>query len=228
MVDSKTPLLDSGVALAAITAALYCFGSAKYGGYLSALQLDADVLDRNFQQVLYQGFLASFANIFLGLFGYTISHFFYSHAVLPGIRDWLQKSIKSKRKYLRVKRNLLGKRKDSPFVLRAKRQTIAFAILTASSLVLILTLVYFESEGRRAAEIVLRKLDAPSFQDSDLISVQLGDEHLKLVYLTCGARNCAGIDPSTRTVHYFPQNGHSYHLPIKKETQSKSNDAKTQ
>jgi len=225
---SKTPFIDSGLALAAITSALYCFGSAKYGGYLSELQLDANVLDRNFQQILYQGFLASFAYIFLGFFSYTISHYLYSHVVLPGIRDWLHKSIKSKRKYLKLKRNLLGKPKDSPFMLKAKRHTIAFAILTVSSFVLILTLVYFESEGRRTAEIVLRKLDAPSFQGSDLISVRLGDEHLTLIYLTCGARNCAGIDPHTRAVHYFPQNGHSYHLPIKNETQTKSNEAVTQ
>ena len=44
--DSKTPALNSAVLLAAATAYLYCVSTAHYGGYLSPLRLDADVLDR--------------------------------------------------------------------------------------------------------------------------------------------------------------------------------------
>jgi hypothetical protein len=61
MSTQRNPLLDnSGLALAAITAFLYCASSAYTGGYYSRLGLDGDVLDRNFQQILFEGFLISF------------------------------------------------------------------------------------------------------------------------------------------------------------------------
>jgi hypothetical protein len=50
---------------------LYCVGTAHSGGYLGTLRLDADVLDRNFHQVLYAGFLNSFGPILLALFAYS-------------------------------------------------------------------------------------------------------------------------------------------------------------
>jgi len=226
MSDSRNPLFDSAVALAAITASLYCVGSAKYGGYLSALQLDADVLDQNLQQVLYQGFITAFPEVFLGLCLYTIFHYVYSHVVLPEIAEWLQKSWKSKRRYLGLKHILFSKKKDSLGVQRAKKRTVIFALLTFSILAIILALVYFESEGKQGAVAILEKLDAITFNDNELISVQLNGEQLKLVYLTCGARNCAGIDPHTRVVHYFPQNSYSYYLPVAKDVQTKDNEQK--
>ncbi|MBN9423448.1 MAG: hypothetical protein J0I91_13365 [Candidatus Accumulibacter sp.] len=219
MSDKQNSLLDSGAVLAAATAFLYCVSTAKYGGYLSKLQLDADVLDRNFQQVLYQGFVDSFPQIFLALFLYAIVRFLYSHAFLPSLESWLKKSRKQKRQYLKLKRSLFGKQKDSQIVRQAKRHTITFALLAIVFLAFVLSLVYFESKGHSAAVAILEKLDEKPVQDQDLITVQIDSKTRKLLYLTCGARNCAGVDPSTKSVHYFPQNGHSYFLSTKKEKQ---------
>ena len=61
MATNGSSLLDSGIILAAITACLYAVGTAEYGGYLGELGLDANVLDRNFHQVVYRGFFLSLA-----------------------------------------------------------------------------------------------------------------------------------------------------------------------
>ena len=215
MSEKQYSLLDSGAILAAITGLLYCVSNAKYEGYLSSFQLDADVLDRNFQQILYQGFIESYSQIFLLLGGYALVRFAFSHAILPGLEAWL-KSHKGKRQYLKIKRRWFGKGKDSQRVRQAKKHTNTFAVPTIALLVLLMALVNFEAKGRLQALAILKKIDKKSISDQELITVQIENQPRKLVYLTCGARNCAGIDPNTKTVYYFPQNGHSYLLSTKK------------
>jgi hypothetical protein len=213
MDTKQRSLLDSGMALAAVTAFLYCASTAFTGGYLGPLGLDGDVLDRNFQQILYHGFLISFGPALLALIVYVLCRFFYSHAILPGINDKLRKSWKRKRQFLRLKHHWTGKRKDSAIELREKQHSKTFAVLAAVFFVLILSLVYFESKGREAATLVRTKLESKSFLEHEMITVVINGQAQKLLYLTCGARNCAGVDPGTRIVQYFPQNGHSYVLP---------------
>ncbi len=213
----RNPLFDSGIALAAVTAFLYCASAAYTGGYLDLLGLDGDVLDRNFQQILYHGFLISFASAFLFLFFYAIARFIYSHGVLPGLNDELRKSWKRKRQYLRVKNWWIGKRKDSEIEQREKQHTVTFALLGAVFFVFILSLVYFESKGKEAATQVKLKIKSKSIPEHEMITVSINGQTLKLLYLMCGARNCAGVAPETSVVYYFPQNGHSYVLPVAKD-----------
>lgn len=213
----RNPLFDSGIALAAATAFLYCASAAYTGSYLDLLGLDGDVLDRNFQQILYHGFLISFAPALLALFFYAMARFLYSHSVLPGLNDELRKSWKLKRQYLRLKHWWRGKRKDSEIEQREKQHTVTFALLAAIFFAFILSLVYFESKGKEAATRVLSKIESKSIPVHEMITVSIDGQTLKLLYLMCGARNCAGIALETRVVHYFPQNGHSYVLPIEKE-----------
>lgn len=220
MENNRNPLLDSGVALAALTAYLYCASAANYGGYLDSLRLDADVLDRNFQQILYNGFLVSFGPALLALTIYAASRLFYSHALLPEINDWLRKYWRRKRQFLKLKHGWYGKRKDSKIEQREKQHSVTAALFAAVFFALILTFVYFEAKGREAAVSILEKINKKSVQDHELIIVPINGQSLKLLYLTCGARNCAGIDLSTRIVHYFPQNGHSYYLPVGKGERS--------
>lgn len=224
MSTKRDPLLDSGLALAAVTAFLYCASAAHTGGFNSRLGLDGDVLDRNFQQILYDGFLISFGPVLLALVVYTVLRFFYSDAVLPGINDALRKNWRRKRFVLKLKHRWYGKRKDSELELREKKHTRVAAAITGVAFILILSLVYFESKGTEAASQVRTKLEHKSFLQHEVVTVTVNGEVRKLLYLSCGARNCAGVDPETRIVQYFPQNGHSYLLPVEKPKQSKANE----
>jgi hypothetical protein len=93
------------------------------------------------------------------------------------------------------------------------------ATITGLALVFIFSLVYFESQGRKAASQIQTKLEHKSFLQSEIITVTVNGDTRKLLYLSCGARNCAGVDPETHIVQYFPQNGHSYSLPAEKSKQ---------
>lgn len=213
MVPNRSPFRDSGLALAALTAFLYCASTAYTGGYFGILLLDSDVLDRNFHQVLYHGFFISVRPIILAFSVYAIVRGFYSHAVLPMTNDELRKSWKRKRKFLTLKYRLLGKRKDSPIEVYEKRRSISLVFLTGLLIVFVSFLAYFEQEGKESAILILTELNTKPIQDDKLISVTVNGEVKKLFYLGCGARNCAGVDPASRHVQYFPQNGHSFYLP---------------
>jgi hypothetical protein len=222
MAEKRNQLLDSGVALAAVTAFLYCASTAYYRGYLGALRLDADILDRNFHQTLYNGFIISFTPVFITMLGYAVYRLIYSHALLHSINDWLRKSFQRKRRFIKLKQALLGIRKDSKIELREKRRSVAIAFYVAALFALILSLAYFESKGKRVANAILVKVEEQTIQSSELISVQINEQEHKLFYLACGSRNCAGIDPITKIVKYFPQNGHSYAINFIKEHHDKS------
>ncbi len=208
--DSKTPALNSAVLLAAATAYLYCVSTAHYGGYLSPLRLDADVLDRNFHQALYSGFLISFTPTFVVLFAYGAARLIYSHCVLPAINDLLRQSASRRRIFLKLRRGWFGKRKDSAYEKRQKQHTMSVLLYVAMAFAFIFSLVYFESLGKKAALVTLERMEANPQPISEMVRVKIDDQVRSLFYLACGARNCAGIEASTKMVYYFPQNGHSY------------------
>jgi hypothetical protein len=144
--NSKNTLLNSGIGIAACTAFLYCVSTAYYGGFLSELHLDSEILDRNFHQVLYNGFLICFAQAFLVLATYAVTGFFYSYALLPIINDEIRRSRHRKRQFLKLKHQILGKRKDSKIEQKEKRKTINALVYVAIGLAFIFTLTYFEKK----------------------------------------------------------------------------------
>jgi len=75
---------------------------------------------------------------------------------------------------------------------------------------LILSLQYFEGKGKEVALADLKTIESSAVQASDLVTVKIDDKLMQLLPWVCGARNCAGIDPNTKVIYYFPQNGHSY------------------
>lgn len=210
MLDSKNPLLHSGTFLAVATAFLYCVDAAYYEGYLIPLQLDANVLDRNFHQVLFNGFLVFLAPAFSALSVYVVARPLYSHAFLPSLNDWLRRRRERRRRFLKLKHLCLGKRKDPLIERREKQRTVTLFAYLATVIAFILSLAYSLNQGKKAGLELVEKTNNKPLQSSDLIIVKIDDQQRKLLYITCGARNCAGIDPVTKTVYYFPQNGHSY------------------
>lgn len=112
MTKQTNSLIDSAVALAAITALLYSISTAYYGGYFGTLQLDDNILDRSLQQSLYHGFVISFIHMFTVLWGYAVIRLAYSQ-LLPELNDMLRHSRGKRRLFLKLKHLCLGKRKDS-------------------------------------------------------------------------------------------------------------------
>jgi hypothetical protein len=214
MSEVRSTILDSAVLLAATTACLYCVGTAHYGGYLSVLQLDADVLNRDFNQIIYNGFLLSFAPAFALMAALSLGSWVYSHAILPEVNDLLRKSHHNRKVFLNAKHRLWGRRKDSPLELRHKRATLRASAGVVVALGLILSLQQFEQKGKRDAEVLRKKFSSPgSLLTADHILVKIDDRQYRLLFLASGARNCAGLEPGSQIVYYFPQNGHAYVLP---------------
>lgn len=209
MTFSKTSVLDGGVFLAAATAFLYCASTAHFHGYLRPLQLDSDVLDRNFHQVLYTGLLISFVPSVITLLFYGVARFLYSHVLLPSLRE----SFALLRRFTRLKRKLLGKRrrKGSPLEREQKQHTMQVLAYVGVATAFIIALAFFETRGEKEANKTLARLNNNSTFVPEIVRVKVDDEAKSLFYLTCGARNCAAIDATTKVVYYFPQNGHSYH-----------------
>lgn len=218
----RNSLLDSGAVLAATTGFLYCVSAAYYYGFLRVFQLDANVLDRDFKQSLYYGFTIAWVPTFVGLLCYVIARYLYSHVLFPSINDWLKNSHRNKRRFLKFKHQRMGKRKDSKLELLQKKHTLKIALYLGTFMALILSLVHFETKGKEEAASSLNKINNKSILPSDLITVKIDDNPHQLFFLVCGARNCAGIDPDTKIIYYFPQNGHSYQLPEPQKTQTQS------
>lgn len=210
----RSTVLNSAVLLAGTTAYLYCVGTAHYNGCLSVLHLDADVLNRDFNQMLYNGFLLSFSAAFALIAALFVGLWFYSYALLPEANDLLRRSYHNRRRFLRAKRRFLGKRKDSPLELRHKRRTLHASVGVMTALALIVSLHQFEQKGQRDARALQEKfaLAASRLTAGDIL-VKIDDRQHRLLLLACGARNCAGLEPESQTIYYFPQNGHAYVPP---------------
>ncbi|MGM8227800.1 hypothetical protein ACSV5M_14535 [Cellvibrio sp. ARAG 10.3] len=219
MSASNERLIDSAIALAVVTAFLYASGTARFGGYTSTLKLDVNMLDRNFHQTLYIGFLTAFPPALLVLAILFIAFLFYSYLALPSVIDWMRGNIRAKRRYVRIRKCLMGKRKDIFIEERAKHYTNFIGACIFTLVVALIALVHIERVGVKDAEKIITKLENGEYRPSDFIEVNIDGEVKHLLYLGCGSRNCAAIDPEAGEVTYFPQRVHSYIFALNKKSQ---------
>ncbi|WP_330924890.1 hypothetical protein [Candidatus Sororendozoicomonas aggregata] len=201
---------DSAFFLAGITAFLYCSSTAYTHGYFGVLGLDSDVLDRNFHQILYHGMIENLELIMLLPFIFicgVLFIYFYVTTLNPVLIKISEKVIK--------KTNLKNKRKersedeikiDEKYE-RLLRKSLIFCFAFT---VFFSIMIKNEREGRDAANNALKMLDDKSYHK---VKIFKNGENLEFAFLYCGARNCAGIEPESREIIYFPQNGHSYSQP---------------
>ena len=196
--------IDSAVLLTSLTALLYTWSTAFYSGYLSYIGLDADMMERSFHQVIYNGLLISFYPIILILIVSTISLYLYSQIILPIYIDLIRQSIKSKRKTIKFRRFLLGKRNTPPIELRAKALFIKVAILTFFGVLYIFSLAHFDNNGRDKAKEIVETLQAGETKSTKMLKIELNKKPKTLRFLACGARNCAGMEGVTNLLYYFP------------------------
>lgn len=206
----KKPI-DSAILLAACTALLYSWSTANYHGFLTTVGLDSDMMERSFHQVIYSGLVVSFAPILLMLFLVAFVSFIWSHAILPSYIDWVRASVKSKRRVIKFRRYWIGKRITPTIEKNEKSRFNRAAIYSLSGFVFIVSLVYFENKGQQQAKDIIAKHLAGENNPGNMISVVIGSNDKTLRYLSCGAKNCAGIEDDSNRIYYFSQSsGHSF------------------
>ncbi len=207
-------LKESGLILALATVFLYCAGSAEYGGYLGTLFLDPDVLNRDFHEILYRGFVVSFDLIIKVFLVYVAGRYAYSYGILPEYNDRKWHRFSAPRKVKKFKKSWFKSSnatwRESPLEIREKQHAHAAAIYGLLFFVFIWSLVHFERHGKETAEALLLNIRLNQTVESNFIDVNINNEKKHLYFLACGARNCAGMEIETMKVYYFPQNGHSY------------------
>nr|WP_319394109.1 hypothetical protein [uncultured Desulfobacter sp.] len=216
MKKTRNILIDSGVSLAVISAFLYCVSTAYYRGFLHSLNLEPNILDRNFQHILYNGFLISFSPALGTLLAYFLYRIFYSHVIIPGINDYLRKNIQRKRKFIKIKFFLYGKRQDSEIEKKEKKHSIFVGYIFFISILVIFSLVFFEKKGKTKATDFVKKIEMQSFTKNDYVTVTINNNPHKLVFITCGARSCAGFDNKKKEIVYFNPTDITYGFPLQK------------
>jgi len=201
---------DSGVVLATMTGLLYCASSAKLGGFLGYFYLDADILGRNFQQVLYDGFVNFFPDFLKVVLIYAVLVWFYSYGILPSFNEWLKKGGENPLKLNRVKKKFISDRVDSGDEKAWKARAKSSMCYAIGALVTLYYLASLEREGRNSARQLLQDIQSNAVKPEGWITVKVDQNSIKLVFLVCGDKICAGYDPTEKAIRYFPHNGHSY------------------
>jgi hypothetical protein len=199
--------IDSAVAITFITAFLYAASTAYTHGFFYAFNLDSDILDRNFHQIIYHGMVLNIWSIFAVPFFLAIAVTIYAGYKIE-LSDYLKREFSNGRKIVKFKKKLKLRT-------RKKRAIEVYyaSIIKKSWLVFTLTFIFivcmavFESKGKDAAAAI-----AESINDGTYSRVKINGKNSEsdLAYLFCGIRNCAAINIGTQEIIYFPQNGHSY------------------
>ncbi|APR67510.1 hypothetical protein CN03_11545 [Thalassolituus oleivorans] len=201
---SKNFSIDSAIFLAGFTAVLYAWSTAYYNGYLHVLHLDSDMMERSFHQVIYNGLLISFFPVLLTLILCAFVLYLYSHALLPIYVDWLKKSIGNKRKVIKFRRFLFGKRNSPVIEIKAKALFTKVAILALFFVLYVMSLIFFESTGKEKAQKLIETHLERENKRTQMVYTQIGEQENILRFLGCGTRNCAGIQEKTNLIFYYP------------------------
>ena len=169
------------------------------------LDLDSDVLDRNFHQTLYQGLLLNLKQLFLVLI--AVATFYFSKSSFKiFLSSKIKKNYKNGRKIAEIKKTLRFKNRKNNRLERQYRPAINKSVGAIVVLVvLIFVLAHFERKGKLFAEDVKASIIENRF--NSVTFVEYSDVK-KIAYLYCGSRNCAGMDVETNEIVYFQQNGH--------------------
>lgn len=202
---------DSALLLALITATVYCWSTARYNGFLHAANLDTDMMERNFHQVMYSGLVVSFKYLLAFLIVVTLIWLLYAHLILPIYVDCLRSSIKARRLVVKFRKFWVGKRKDTVLEKREKNRLNNYLVVLFGGFIFVASLAFFERQGVQSAESLLSRYENDKSHEFDLISTTIEGEKRKLLFLGCGVRNCAGLTPETNRIYYFDQsNGYSF------------------
>lgn len=196
---------DSATLLAGVTGFLYSSSTAYIHGYFHVLGLDSDVLDRNFHQIIYHGMILNIWSILTIPLFIALSITAYSGFIILS-SEYFHSSFKNKRSLVKL-RNIIIKRKKRKStqleILHKQRVKKSWGIFIIA-FGFMFSMALFEKKGKEQGQTVLENIKG---QPYSVIKQKNGSN--ELIYLYCGARNCAGKNLKTNEIEYFPQNGHT-------------------
>lgn len=207
--------IDGAVYLAISTAILYSWSTAFYHGYLGIANLDSDMMERSFHQILYTGLVISYMPIVLGLLGAFSVCFAYGRLIVPEYVRYMRKGFKQRRRVIKLRNWWFGKgkgkKKDTPIEIKEKLRSNYFGLLLFLSVFYVVSLDHFQDQGRKEARrIIGTYFDGKRDKYREIKIVKDGASR-KLLFLGCGAKNCAGLEEVTDRIFYFPQSiGYSF------------------
>ncbi|MBZ4187243.1 hypothetical protein K7B09_13015, partial [Thermomonas sp. RSS23] len=209
MEKTRSPLIDLGILIAVLPAFLFTIGTAYRNGYLSALRLNAAILDQNFHQTTYQGFIQLMSHGFTALALAAVLLTILAYTVIPYLTDYLEKQPKL-RKFIAI---AFSPPSRNPTEHGARRISLAAITVMIGSVMYLYCLAHFENSGRNAGAAELKALLAAKYENSRNIKVVIDGKPVDLVYIACGSTNCAGYAPTSKRLVYFPQGVMSFPAP---------------
>ncbi|USD39495.1 hypothetical protein [Ferrimonas sp. SCSIO 43195] len=212
-------LLDSAIILAFITAFIYSVSTAYYQGFLSYFNLDYNILDRNFNQTLYNGMLAALPSFLAFLLVMTVFLVFFSYMFFPVFISFCKNSFFISKLYCRALDFFKTEQDNNIYVTKLCRVADLSLIAFIVSIAPIVYLTYIEGKAVEKAQSIEKGIVDGNFDSNDLMRVKVGGEPKNLYVLACGSRNCAGLNIETNEIYYFEQKEISFtrELKYKKE-----------
>jgi hypothetical protein len=197
--------IDGAIILSFCTALLYCASTVFTHGFMSVLRLDTDVLDRNLHQIIYHGMILTLAPIVIGPMVIFLASFVRS-AIILEISSQVRKKFSLARKVSKVLKFLSFRHKKNKTDLEKKHIQLNATILKLAvlSFAFLCFMYYLEKQGKEHANLLLKNINAGKYHEVDVPASGVK----AMASLFCGARNCAAINPTTKEIIYFPQEGH--------------------
>jgi len=198
---------NSALLLTSVTAFLYASSTAYTYGYFRVLDLDGNVLDRNFHQIIYHGMILNIRTVILAPL--ILAFFVTIHSSFKiELSQFISRNFSNGRKLVKIKKRLyLATKKKNKLVREHGRKIFSFWVTALGVLTIFMGLVIFEKQGVNSAEELISEIKKGDF-NSVRLKDKPGDE--SLAYLFCGARNCAVYNNETNKIVYFAQNEFSY------------------
>jgi len=200
-----TKFIDSAILLTVCSALLFSWSTAHYHGFLVTAQLDSDLMERSFHQVIYSGLVLAIFPLFIISFSVSALLYCYSHMLLPEYVNLVRRSYKVKRKVVKLRKFWVGKRVAPDIEKREKKRFNHFFIIFVVATSFLISLVYFENKGQSHAKETLEFHQKGETSSKNTILVPYKKGSKTLHYLGCGSKNCAGIEPKTNRIFYFSQ-----------------------
>jgi len=207
-------LINSASLLAITTAFLYCASTAFTHGYMGYFGLDPDILERNFHRTIYDGMIKSIELkhlLWLPL-GYVLySTVNSSFKIL--LARYLREEFENGRKVRDFKEAVWLPTKKPPLLERLhsskiqKQWTIVLLVI-----LFFVSMMMLARNGKLHAETI-----ANNILEGEYTALKPKKSN-ELYFLYCGSKNCAGLNPKTKEVVYFPQSGHSQSSKLLKKT----------
>jgi len=195
----SNPILNTAIIVAIVPVFLYLIGLASHEGFLSRFNLDPVILERSYHSLIISGF-----SILNG------HHWFPAFIALIFVFASITLFVLFRMPFLARRISffeILIFRKIN-YSITLMLSICIFFLLYVS--VLVLMRDAYSNGAKKANEI--KQILNDSVDESRMVNVQINGISKSLYFLTCGSKNCSGIDLCTETIYYFEQAPFSFKL----------------